>query len=282
MKISFSTLACPNWTLQQIIAIATSAGYDGIELRFVEDEDSLWKLPALRGTQLVNTKRMLSDEGLVVSCLDTSCRFHSPDVAERSRWVSEGERMSDLATALGAPALRVFGDTIQPGANRASTRSWIAGSIHDLSNYTSARGVEIWLETHGDFARAAESAAILAEAASPLTGIVWDPANGFLETQESPCEGASRLGSTIRHVHIKDLRRDNVLRGDALGASGTWKPILTGEGNFPLSEVITALRHLKYDRFLSFEWEKKWHPEIADAEIALPHFVHWARENWDL
>src|SRR5882724_12664209 len=109
---------------------------------------------------------MLSDEGLVVSCLDTSCRFHSPDVAERSRWVSEGERMSDLAAALGAPGLRVFGDTIQPGADRGSTRNWIAEGISKLAEIVSPKGVEVWLETHGDFASAPETLAILARTGS--------------------------------------------------------------------------------------------------------------------
>ena len=47
MKISFSTLACPDWTLAADHRHrVTSAGYDGIELRFIENEDSLWKLPA--------------------------------------------------------------------------------------------------------------------------------------------------------------------------------------------------------------------------------------------
>jgi hypothetical protein len=41
-----------------------------------------------------------------------------------------------------------------------------------------------------------------------------------------------------------------------------------------------ALQDLQYDHFLSFEWEKKWHPEIADAEIALPHFARWFRKNY--
>ena len=50
MKLSFSTLACPEWTMPDIIAFAFSAGYDGIELRFVEGEDSLWKLPVFQGT----------------------------------------------------------------------------------------------------------------------------------------------------------------------------------------------------------------------------------------
>ncbi len=269
MKLSFSTLACPEWTMPQIIGIASSSGYEGIELRFVENEDSLWKLPGFRGQDLAVTKRTLSDHSLAVSCVDTSCRFHFPDARDRAHWLEEGERMADLAAALDAPGIRVFGDTIQPGADRPSTRAWIADSIRTLAEKVARKGVEVWLETHGDFAGAAETAAILAEAATPSVGVVWDPANCFLESHERPEEGAPLLGTSIRHMHIKDLRQNH----------DGWTPALTGEGNFPLAEVQTALRQLGYQGFVSFEWEKKWHPDIPDASIALPHFARWFREN---
>jgi sugar phosphate isomerase/epimerase len=271
VKLSFSTLACPDWSMPQIIAIASGAGYDGIELRFVENEDSFWKLPAFRGAQLASTKHALSDHGLTISCVDTSCRFHSPDAQERARWLEEGERMADLAASLNAPGIRVFGEKVQAGADRTSTRAWIAGSIRALGERVAASGIEVWLETHGDFASASATAEILAESGPLKIGAVWDPANCFLETGERPQEGASLLGPRIRHVHIKDLRQN----------SEGWKPALTGDGDFPLPEVLSALRRLDYIHFASFEWEKKWHPEIADANIALPHFTRWFRENWN-
>lgn len=272
VKLSFSTLACPDWTLPQIIAMAAVAGYEGIELRFVENEDSLWKLAAFRGQDLVAAKRALSDQGLMISCMDTSCRFHSPDARERSKWISEGERMADLAAELGAPGLRVFGDTIQPGSDRPSTRGWIADCIRALVEYSGPQGVEVWLETHGDFASASETEAILADAGRKQIGVVWDPANCFLQARERPRDGANRLGPAIRHVHIKDLRKNKNNDG--------WEPVLMGEGDFPLNEVRSALSQLGHDRFVSFEWEKKWYPEIPDAAVALPHFVQWFRENW--
>jgi sugar phosphate isomerase/epimerase len=270
MRVSFSTLACPDWAMPQIIAMAARECYDGIELRFVQGEDSLWKLPVFSGKELASTKRTLADHALTISCLDTSCRFHSPDAAERGRWIAEGQRMADLAAELGAPGLRVFGDTIQPGADRASTQSWIAESMRELAEITAARGVEIWIENHSDFAAAGETAAILEQAAPSKVGVVWDPVNSFVATEERPVDGAARLGIAIRHVHIKDLRHDR----------DGWKYVLTGEGVFPLLELKGALHDLRYDRFLSFEWEKKWHPEIADADIALPHFACWFRKNF--
>lgn len=256
--------------MPQIIAMAVSHGYDGIELRFVQGEDSLWKLPLFSGKELAFTKRSLAEHALTISCVDTSCRFHSPDATERTRWITEGRRMADLAAELGAPGLRVFGDTIQPGEDRASTQNWIAESIRELAESIAATGVEIWIENHGDFAGASETAAILEQVGSSKTGVVWDPANSFVATGEQPANGAAQLGVAIRHVHIKDLRRD----GDGV------KYILIGEGDFPLLELKAALQDLNYDRFVSFEWEKKWHPEIADADIALPHFARWFRKNY--
>jgi sugar phosphate isomerase/epimerase len=178
--------------------------------------------------------------------------------------------MADVAAELGAPGIRVFGDTIQPGADRASTRKWIADSVRELAEKVASKGVEVWLETHGDFASSSETAGILTEAGNSQVGVVWDPANCFLESHEAPRDGAVRLGESIRHVHLKDLRRND----------DGWKLVLTGEGNFPLPDVRTALCQLRFSSFVSFEWEKKWHPEISDADTALPHFARWFRENF--
>ena len=269
MKMSFSTLACPEWTMPQIIQIAIDAGYDGIELRYVEGRDSLWKLPAFSGTQLGAIRKTLADHGLSISCIDTSCRFHFPDAKEREYWMQEGERMSDLAAELGAPAIRVFGDAIQPGTTKESTQRWIAECIRRLAETTSRKSVEVWLETHGDFCAAGETAAILSEAGSPHVGVLWDPVNSFVSTAEQPTDGALRLGPAIRHVHLKDIERTRE----------GFRYVLTGGGDFPFQDLKHALRYLHYDGFLSFEWEKKWHPDLAEADIAVPHFAEWFRRS---
>src|ERR1051326_2048482 len=99
--------------------------------------------------------------------------------------------------------------------------------------------------------------------------MVWDRANSSAAAQEQPAEGAGLLRSAIRHVHIKDVRRDQ----------DEWRYVLTDEGDFPLLELKATLDDLHYNRFVSFEWEKKWHPEIAEAEISLPHFARLVSEE---
>jgi sugar phosphate isomerase/epimerase len=269
MKMCFSTLACPEWTLDQVVDIAHRSGYDAIELRFLEGEDSLWKLPSFQGSALQTAKRKIVDRGLSVACVDTSCRFHSADATERARWVDEGVRMAELANALGAPGIRVFGDKIQPEADRNSTRGWIAEGIGKLAARTKGEDIEVWLETHGDFASSHETMAIIKKSARQDIGVVWDPANAFTDGEEAPPKAIEKFGRALRHVHLRDLD----------STDGEWKPVLTGEGKFALREIIAELRRVKYERFVSFEWEKKWRPELAEPELAIPHFAKWLRQH---
>jgi sugar phosphate isomerase/epimerase len=269
MKMSFSTLACPTWTLRQVIEIAVSSGYGGVELRFLEGEDSLWKLPAFQGPALDEAKRMISDNGLSIPCVGTSCRFHSPDRTERERWIEEAKRMADLTAALGSPGIRVFGDKIQPGADRDSTRNWIAQGVRCLAEQTKKNGVEVWIETHGDFASSKETMRVIEQADSSNVGAVWDPANCFTDGKEDPRDAAGGFGGALRHVHLRDL--------DC--RAGVWEPALTGSGQFPLREILAKLKASGYERFVSFEWEKKWRPELAEPEIAIPQFAQWCRQN---
>ena len=49
--------------------------------------------------------------------------------------------------------------------------------------------------------------------------------------------------------------------------------MLMGRGQFPAEEVLEALRGAGYDGFVSFEWEKRWHPEIDEPEVAFADFA---------
>jgi sugar phosphate isomerase/epimerase len=200
MRIAFSTLGCPDWTFPQILGMAAQAGYDGIELRYVQGEEALWKLPVFSGSELAASNRAIADLGIAIVCVDTTCRFHWVDPHSRQRAVEEGERMADLAAALHATGIRVFGETVQPGANRGRTRCWIAECMRTLAEKTCPKGVEVWIETHGDFASGAETAAILQEAGGEGVGAIWDPANCFVQSNEQPLEGAPLLGAAIRNV----------------------------------------------------------------------------------
>jgi sugar phosphate isomerase/epimerase len=269
LKISFSTLGCPDWTIAQALEIGVRAGYSGLELRFVQGEASLWKLPSFHGTELRETSKQIADSGLVVCCVDTSCRFDSPQKSERERWIDEGVRMAELAAELHSPGIRVFGDRIDPTSTRAATQGWIVDSLKTLIEKTKHSGVGVWLETHGDFSSASQVQPILFECDG--LGLVWDAGSAFVECGERPLKNGIALQTAVRHAHIKDLRK----------IESKWTPALSGDGEFPMVEIRQVLETIHYDGFLSFEWEKKWHPEIESPETAIPHFANWFRSVWE-
>jgi len=272
VKLSFSTLGCPDWTLAAVIDAAGRMGYDGVELRFLEGDDELWARPELTGAGLRETRSRLEDAGLAISCVDTRSFFHDPDPAARRLAFDEAVRSLELAAALGAPGIRVFGDRVQPGQDLATTRGFVAEALQGLGEAGRPLGVEAWIESHGDFARAPEMLRLLEGVASPAVGVIWDPANAH-EAGESSADGARVLMRRVRHVHLKDIARVP----DGAGHEGrAWVPRLPGEGEFSPRDVLALLKAEGYEGFVSFEWEKKWYPDIEGPEIALPHFTRWA------
>ena len=45
----------------------------------------------------------------------------------------------------------------------------------------------------------------------------------------------------------------------------------------PLKAVVKRLQMDGYTGFYSFEWEKRWHPELPEPERALPQYVDFMR-----
>ena len=270
IRLAFSTLGCPSWPLARALDAASRFGYDGVELRFVEGDDALWARPELTGTGLRETLARLADAGLAVPCVDTRSFFHGPDrrrAAARPSRRRRARRRSPRTWEHAASACSATACSPAPISSRRGAS--IVEALGGLRDRLRGTGVEVWLETHGDFATAAATRSLLEEAGSEGLGAVWDPANAYSEFGEEPEAGAVALGPFLRHVHLKDVRRPP-------DGKIPWPPALPGRGDFPAARVLEWLTAAGGDRWVSFEWEKRWHPEIEEPEVALPHFLRWA------
>jgi len=262
MRLAFSTLGCPSWELREIVTAARKCGYDGVELRAVGGSLDLLGRAEFAPEQLATTRADFQE--LEICCVDTSCVFHSTDASERAKQVEIAIAHADLAAKLGAPLIRVFPDKIQFGAEREETRDWIAGSLREIA----ARmpdDVGVGLETHGDFARSDYAAEIVTLADHPKVKLIWDVANSLAAGDEIR-HAARVVQPYLAHVHLRDAK--------PVSGSEHWLPVLAGTGRVSFAEVVAALADLNYDSFVSFEWEKYWHPEIEAPEIALPDFIN--------
>ena len=76
MKLSFTTLGCPDWDLGQMIDGALSSGFDGIDLRGSSGEMELWRVAEFSDeARLAQTAARLRAAGLEVPCVSSSGRL---------------------------------------------------------------------------------------------------------------------------------------------------------------------------------------------------------------
>ncbi len=263
MKLAFSTLGCPQWGLKKIAEAARTYGYSGIELRALEGSLNLLDCPELQPTVAEQTRSFFNDQGLAICSVDTSCAFHDMDESRRRQNIETAVRYGELAARLGAPLIRVFPNEVPAGASREATRDRIVDALSELAERI-LEGVRVGLETHGDFAAGRATADIVRRVNHPNLAIIWDAANSFA-ADEAIAASAQAVAPYLAHVHLRDAKPQDEGRD--------WLPTLTGQGQVPLAEILGTLREMNYEGYVSFEWEKYWHPKIAEPEVALPDFI---------
>jgi len=237
MKLGFSTLGCPKWGIKEIIDAARTGGYDGVELRFYEGSLDLPQALAAFSGGPREFRRQFERVGIEICCLDSSVVLSSPETE-----LGEGERMIDLALALGAPYVRVFGGHVPEGESREECTRRSAEKLSRLGRRAAQRGIRVLLETHDAFSSGAQVAELLAAAGDVGTGALWD-LHHPVRMGESPSETARLIGGLTYHTHVKDSRK-----GEGL--------TLLGEGDIPLRELLDEIRKLGYQGYATLEWEK--------------------------
>ncbi len=264
--LGFSTLGCPNWPWPRILDFAAEHRFAAVELRGILTNMDLTKVPELAPEHIGDAKRQLVAHGLVVSCLGASAQMHDMDPVKHAAQLDEARRFIDLAHALGAPYVRVFGNEYVPGVPRDEMLAHIGGALHGLGDYARGKDVTVIIESHGAFTDSPALLEILQRADSPNVALLWDAHHTFVSGKEEPEDTVRQLGRYIRHTHLKD----------SVAAGNDRRYVLTGTGDVPVKRQIAALAKIGYRGFFSFEWEKRWHPEIEEPEVAIAQYANVA------
>jgi sugar phosphate isomerase/epimerase len=263
----FSTLGCPSYSVDEVIATATANGFSGVEIRFIRGTVDIASLPEFSKAGLVETRRRFEDAGVAVVGIGTSLRMVSLDANQRSKQMEAARASTAIATGLGAKYLRAFGGPVPPEQDRERTLDAIASGLGAIGELSATSGVTTLLETHDDFSRSTDVLDLYRRGMSDKVEVLWDTLHTYRHG-ESGEETWSRLGPRIRLVHVKDAN---------VATPETFDFALTGEGSVPIGSFIDLLESKGYDGFVNFEWEKGWHPEIAEPDVAFPHFMQWVR-----
>ena len=261
LRLAFSTLGCPKWPFPQVLDFASANGYSGIELRGISGDLDLPNRPEFAPDQIAATKKAIAAHGLRISDLGGSSEMHHADPDKRAKSIADGKRFIDLAEQLDSPYVRIFGNKLEGDREECIHR--VAAGMRELALYAKPHNVTVIIESHGDFVTSPLLKQVLGEADHPNAALLWDAHHTFVDGHEEPEFTIRELGPWIRHTHLKDSVPQN----------GERHYVLTGQGQVPVKRQMQALAATNYKGYFCFEWEKLWHPDIAEPEIAIADFA---------
>ncbi len=263
LPIAFSTLAFPDATLAEATSLGRSWGYEGVELRLIDGQLIDSSMPAAERERV---KQTVAAARLPIVSADSSILLTNENAGPELRWFLE------LANDWESPLIRVYGGPLaeEPRTRQAQIEA-AAKVLEGAIPLAEQLGVAIAVETHDSFSASSVVAELLAMVDSKWVGALWDTHHPH-RMGETPAEVYENIGPRVLHVQVKDARRSAEHKGG-------WQLVLLGEGEVPVREIIGLLAAGGYGGCLSVEWEKYWHPEIEEPEIALPQHLK-VLEEW--
>jgi sugar phosphate isomerase/epimerase len=266
MKLSFTTLGCPSWSFDEIVRGAFRYGYNGVAFRCLRGELDMTKVPEFFPAERANTRRRLKEAGLETSMVLTSTAMMVPDEEELEGSLQNARSNIDIASDLECPCIRVYGGHMPGGISRAAAVRRAGDRLHRLGDYAAQRGVTVCVESHDDWVVTSLLRRLMEAADHPNVGVLWDMHHPVRIAEESLAESWTNIGPWVRCVDLKDSITD-------LKARLGYRYVQIGDGDIPLKGTLEILHAARYEGWLTFEWEKFWHPDLPDASEVFPEFI---------
>lgn len=250
MKFALSTIACPDWTLDEIAEKAAAWGYQGVELRTFGNASTHFACdPALTSYGKVRT--MFDRAGLSIACLATGVRYDDPVtppvigyvIGDNEASVRETKSAVELAHRIGAPFVRVFGFEVIGSEKRTSALTRICDRLRKGLDTARNTGVRLLIENGGSFGTAADLAEIMDRCASPLLAAAYHVGVGA-RAGDTPGNAFNVLGESLASVKLSDYHD-----GQAC---------MLGTGDVPNHAAIEALAKIGFDGWVVYEYPRAW------------------------
>ncbi|MCL2741655.1 MAG: sugar phosphate isomerase/epimerase [Oscillospiraceae bacterium] len=260
MLFSFMSFSCPSASVGEALRMASEYGYDGFEPRIDVGHGHGLEIGAGAGT-LRDARKAFEDLGKRICCVATSCSYVDPDAAARDRAVERAKRAIDLAAALGAPAIRVFGGLPPKGASREACLENVVGSLSKIAGQAASAGVAVCVETHDGWCDPAWMARVMGGVDHPGVAVNWDIMHPVLTSGYTVADSYGILKRWVMHVHA----HDGVLIEPAGDGYAKTELRAMGSGDVDHGAALRLLGEDGYSGYVSGEWIN-WEP----PEVHLP------------
>ena len=262
VKLSFSTLGCPGWSFEEIYATAKDLGMDGIEVRGIKSEMYAPKAQPFKPKNLDATLEKLKASRISVSMLASEAELGLKKKEGAS--VKEAKAYIDIASRIGCEYVRVLCENaIFPTGEL--DRELLLSQYREVLDYARDKNVYPLIETNSALADSRVMRRFIKDTGRDNAFVLWDIHHPFRVFSESARDTAENIGDLVKYVHVKDsVRRDNEVEYRMMGY-----------GDVPILDALRLLNDAGYDSYISFEWLKRWQPDLSEPGIVFAHFVNY-------
>lgn len=271
MKISYSTLGCPDWSFSEIFATAKDLGYDGVEIRGVKKELYAPAIQEFRPEKRAETLATVSRLGVSIPCLTSGIcvREYGTDSAEDERMRNDAEAYVRTAKEFGIKYIRILGDKdVMPQGEVDDAR--VENALKDFIACSAAEGDAVFLlETNGVYGDTKRLAKIVEKIGDDRLAVLWDIHHPYRFFGEKIEDSYNNIAPFIKHVHVKDsvvLEENRAVR---------YK--MTGKGDIPVEDAVNILLRNSFDGFVSLEWVKRWCADLEAPGIVFVQYINYMR-----
>ena len=232
--------------LEGVIGLLEKTGFEALELR---TEHKHGVEPSISKEERERVKARFERSKVRLLSFGSTCEFQSPDSAIRRKNIDLAKQWIELAHDTGAWAVKVRPNGLPQGIPVETTVKNIGDALHEVGDYGSRYGVEIWMEVHGNQTQNPPlSAAILRAANHPNVGACWN-SNPTDVVDGSVAKSFELLKPYIRNAHINELANPA----------------------YPWKELFTLMKKANYDRYCLCECAESKEPE---------RFLRYYRALW--
>ena len=268
MKYAFTTMGCPDWTVDEIISKAFDYGYSAVDIRGLYGNTNTLQLSEFT-TRAQETAKKFNDANMPISCFSTTITlfnpYNRPKKPLKNR-LQELRQYSELCQIFNTDYIRVFGGRI--GKLDYSEAIIEAVNLLDqMGEITSEYGVKVLFETHDDWSSSAVVKQVMDKVGSKAVCVLWDIIHTALEVGETPSETWGNIGKWIEYTHVKD----GYFVGDKI------QVCLFGDGNVPLKQFVEVLENGGYEGYYTLEWPLLHDPRLVSAEIVYPQYINYMK-----
>lgn len=272
MKLGVIT-DCFKTTHEDGIERAAALGLNGVQIYATTGTFS----PELTNEQKIKYKRLLEQNGLVVSALCGDMGGFGFEKAEdNAERVAKTKRIIDLAVEFGTNVVTTHIGVI-PEDKSNPRYAVMLSALTECGLYAKEKGVTMAIETGPE--KAKTLLAFLQDTKGGV-GVNFDPANFTMVTGQDVVEAVYLLKDYVVHTHVKDgkmldktQKPTDVYHAfaiggvEALNACKGFVELPIGEGDVDWDKYLSALKEIGYDGFLTIERECGDNPD-EDIKLA--------------